>query len=143
MLRLRLKFFQFTNLHIRTKFGNSHSIKAIHISLVVTFKTLFRNGCIPGNNHTHNIPLQNSTFLVPILKPSDYLSNAFIYRTIALAVNNIVAKNLLCSINIFIQSALKIFSNNLFHSAFPPFILSTVFSTEIHSAYLPFHINSL
>ena len=50
----------------------------------------------------------------------DYPSNAFIYRTITLAVNNIFAKNTLYSINIFIQPALKIFSNNRFHSALTP-----------------------
>lgn len=119
MLCLRLKLLQITNLHIRIKLCNGHSIKAIHIFLIVTLKKPFHNGCIPGNNQTLYIPLQNSPFPVPIFKPSDYLSNAFIYRTITLTVNNIVAKNPLYSINIFIQPALKILSNNLFHSVLP------------------------
>ncbi len=117
---LRLKLLQITNLHIGIKLSNGNSVKTIHIALVVTLKIPFHNGCIPRNNHTLYIPLQNSTFPVPIFKPSDYLPNTFIYRTITLAVNNIVAKNLLYNINIFIQSALKIFSNNLFHSALIP-----------------------
>lgn len=120
MLCLRLKLLQITNLHIRIKFGNSNSIKTIHIALIVTLKIPFHNSCIPVNNHTLYIPLQNSTFLVPILKLSDYLSNTFIHRTITLAVNNIIAENLFYSINIFIQPALKIFSNNFFHSALTP-----------------------
>ena len=120
MLCLRLKLLQITNLHIRIKLGNGHSIKAIHIALIVTLKIPFHNGCIAGNNHTLYIPLQNSTFAIPILKPSDYLSNPFIHRTITFAVNNIIAKSLLYSINIFIQPALKIFSNNRFLSALTP-----------------------
>lgn len=120
MLRLRLKLLQIANLHIIIKLSNGDSIKTIHISLVVTLKIPFHNGCIPENNHTLYIPLQNSTFPVPILKPSDYQSNAFIYWTITLAVNNIFAKNTLYSINIFIQPALKIFSYNIFHSELTP-----------------------
>lgn len=140
MLYLRLKLLQIANLYIRIKLCNGNTIKTIHIALVVALKIPFHNGCIPGNNHTLYIPLQNSTFPVPILKPSDYLFNAFIHRVITLIVNNIIAKNLFYSINTFIQPTLKIFSNNLFHSA--P-IHSFLSSTEIHSAYLPFHLNSL
>ena len=120
MLCLRLKLLQITNLHIFIKLGNGHSIKTVNIALVVTLKIPFHNGCIPGNNHTLYIPLQNSTFPVPILKLSDYLSNTFIYLTITLTVKNIIAKNLFYSINIFIQPALKILSYNLFHSALTP-----------------------
>lgn len=120
MLCLRLKLLQITNLHILIKLGNSNPIKTIHIALVVTLKIPFHNGCIPGNNQTLYIPLQNSPFPVPIFKPSDYLSNAFIHRTITLAVNNIIAKNLFYNINIFIQPTLKIFSNNRFHSGLTP-----------------------
>lgn len=120
MLCLRLKLLQITNLPILIKLGNTNPIKTIHIALVVTLKIPFHNSCITGNNHTFYIPLQNSTFLISILKPSDYLSNSFIHRTITLAVNNIVAENLFYSINIFVQPALKIFSNNFFHSALTP-----------------------
>ena len=115
-----LKLFQFKNFHIRIKLGNGHSINAIHIVLLITLKIPFQNGCIPENNHALYITLPNSTFPIPIRKPSDYLSNAFISRTITLTVNNIVAKNLFYSINIFIRPTLKIFSNNLFLSAFTP-----------------------
>ena len=87
---------------------------------MVTLKIPFHNSCIPWRNHTLYIPLQNSTFPVPIIKPSDYLSNAFIYWTITLTVNNIIAKNLFYIINIFIQPSLKIFSYNIFHSVLPP-----------------------
>ena len=142
MLYLRLKLLQIANLYIRIKLCNGNTIKTIHIALVVALKIPFHNGCIPGNNHTLYIPLSNSTFPVPIFKPSDYLSIAFIHRTITLAVNNIIAENLLYSSNIFIQPTSKVFSNNFFHSVLP-FILSIVSATEIHSVYLPFHINSL
>lgn len=120
MLYLRLKLLQIANLYIRIKLCNGNTIKTIHIALVVALKIPFHNSCITRNNHTFYIPLQNSTFLIPILKPSDYLSNSFIHRAITLAVNNIVAENLFYSINIFIQLALKIFSNNFFHSALTP-----------------------
>ena len=86
MLCLRLKLLQITNLHIRIKLGNSNPIKTIHIALVVTLKIPFHNGCIPRNKHPLYIPLQNSTFSVPILKPSYYLSDAFIHRTIMLSI---------------------------------------------------------
>ena len=120
MFCLRLKLFQFTNLHFCIILSNGNSIKAIHIFLVITLKKPFHNSCITRNNHTLYIPLSNSTFPVPIFKPSDYLSNTFIHRAIAFAVNNIIAENLPYSITIFIQPALKIFSNNRFHSALTP-----------------------
>ena len=120
MLCLRLKLLQITNLHILIKLCNGNSVKTIHIALVITFKIPFHNSYIPGNHHTFYIPLQNSTFPVSIPKPSDYLSNAFIYWTITLTVNNIIAKNLFYIINIFIQPALKIFSYNIFHSELTP-----------------------
>lgn len=120
MLCLRLKLLQITNLHICIKLSNGNSVKTIHITFIITLKIPFHNGCIPRNKRPLYIPLQNSTFSVPIPKPSAYLSNAFIYRTITLAVNNIIAENLLYSINIFIQPALKIFSYNIFHSELTP-----------------------
>lgn len=102
MLCLRLKLLQITNLHICIKLGNGHSIKTIHTDLVITLKIPFRNSCITRNNHTLYIPLQNNTFSVPILKPSYYLSDAFICWTIILTVNNIIAENLLvCIYTIF------------------------------------------
>ena len=120
MLCLRLKLFQITNLHICIKPNNGNSVKTIHIALIITLKIPFHNGCISGNNHTLYIPLQNSTFLVLISKPSDCLSDTFIHRTITLTVNYIFAKDLLYNINIFIQPALKIFSYNIFHSELTP-----------------------
>ena len=67
MLFPRLKLLQITNLHIRIKLGNGNSVKTIHIALIITLKIPFHNSCITGNNHTLYIPLQNSTFPVPIL----------------------------------------------------------------------------
>ena len=107
MLYLRLKLLQITNFHIRIKLSDGNSIKAIHIALIITLKIPLYNSCILRNNHTLYIPLQNSTFAVPILKPSDYLSDAIIHRTITLTVNNIVAKNLLYSINIFYPTIIE------------------------------------
>ncbi len=136
MLCLRLKLIQITNIPIRIKLRNGNPIKTIHIAIIVSLKIPFHNSCIPGNNHTLYIPLQNSTFPIPIFKPSDCLFNAFIHRPITPTINNIVTENLFYNSNIFIQPTLKIFSDNIFYS---PCILSIISPIEIHSAYLLFH----
>ena len=110
MLCLRLKLLQITNLPIRIKLRNGNPVKTIHIAIIVALKIPLYNNCISWNNHTLYIPLQNRTFPIPVFKPSDYLSNAFIYRTITLTVNNIVTENLFYNSNIFV---LRLYDGNI------------------------------
>jgi len=93
MLRLGLKFQQLFYPKIIIKIRNGHTIKAVHIALIITFEIPFRNQrLILGEKPLYG-PLQYGSLYIPITEPLQDLSDSMILRTIAFTVNYIFRKD--------------------------------------------------